>query len=72
MRIHTDSALGKNESIEVTKRFRICGHTARTIYGDTKEELIKKVTSREIIGDYHSLQEYKNDRWTTIGKFRTR
>ena len=61
----------KNESIEVTKKFRACGHIANTVYSNSKEELIKKVVNKEIFG-IDILQEYRNGRWTTIGKFKTK
>ena len=69
MKIHRDSELGSNESIKVTKRFRISAHIANTIYGNTKDELVEMVTKRMVYGDYHSLQEYRNGKWVTIGKF---
>lgn len=68
MKVNQTSTIGRNESIEVTKRFRLSGLMARTVYGDTKEELIAKVKSGEVFG-IDALQEYKNGRWTTIGKF---
>ena len=61
----------KNESIEVTKKFRACGPIANTVYSNSKEELIKKVVNKEIFG-IDILQEYRNGRWTTIGKFTTK
>ena len=61
----------KNESIEVTKKFRACGDIANTVYSNSKEELIKKVVNKEIFG-IDTLQEYRNGRWTTIGKFTTK
>ena len=70
MKIHRESAIGANESIKVEKKFRLTGLIARTIYGDSKQVLINKVINREVYG-LDTLQEYKNGRWTTIGKFRT-
>lgn len=70
MKIRRESAIGANESIKVEKKFRLTGLVSRTIYGNSKQELINKVVNREIYG-LDTLQEYKNDRWTTIGKFKT-
>ena len=71
MKVNHDSAIGRNESIATTKRFRACGHIANTVYSDSKEELIKKVVSKEVFG-LDTLQEYRNGRWVTIGKFITK
>ena len=72
MKVNHDSMIGRNESIKVEKKFRISGCIARTVYGDTKEELVSKIKNHELIGDYNSLQEYRNNKWVTIGKFVTR
>lgn len=68
MKVNHDSIIGRNKSITMTKRFRACGQIANSVYSNSKEELIKKVVSKEVFGLY-ILQEYRNGRWTTIGKF---
>ena len=71
MKVNHDSVIGRNESIEITKKFRVCGQIANSVYSNSKEELIKKVVNKEIFG-VDTLQEYRNGRWTTIGKFTTK
>lgn len=71
MKVNHDSVIGRNESIVITKRFRACGQIANSVYSDSKEELIKKVINKEVFG-LGTLQEYRNGRWTTIGKFTTK
>jgi hypothetical protein len=71
MKVNHDSIIGKDENIAVTKKFRVCGHIANTVYSNSKEELIEKVVNRKIFG-IDILQEYRNGRWTTIGKFKTK
>ena len=68
MKVNHDSVIGRNESITITKRFRACGQIANSIYSNSKEELIKRVVSKEVFG-LNILQEYHNGRWITIGKF---
>ena len=68
MKVNHDSVIGRNESITMIKRFRACGQIANSVYSDSKEELIKKVVGKEVFG-LDILQEYRNGRWTTIGKF---
>lgn len=68
MKANHDSVIGRNESITMTKRFRACGQIANSVYSNSKEELIKKVVSKEVFG-LDILQEYCNGRWITIGKF---
>lgn len=68
MKVNHDSVIGRNESITITKRFRACGQIANSAYSNSKEELIKKVVSKEVFG-LNILQEYRNGRWITIGKF---
>ena len=71
MKVNHDSAIGRNESIAATKRFRVCGQIANSVYSDSKEELIKRVVNKEVFG-LDTLQEYRNGRWVTIGKFITK
>jgi hypothetical protein len=69
MKVHSTGMKFENdEAIKVEKKFRLSGMMARTIYGDSKEELINKVKSGEVFG-IDILQEYKGGRWVTIGKF---
>ena len=69
MKVHsTGMKFESNESIEVEKKFRLSGVMARTVYGDSKEELINKVKNGDVFG-IDTLQEYKGDKWVTIGKF---
>ena len=71
MKVNRETAIGRNESIKIEKKFRLTGLMARTVYGDSKEEMINKVKSGEVIG-VDTLQEYKGGKWVTIGKFVTK
>lgn len=69
MKVHsTGIKFENNEPIKIEKKFRLSGVMARTVYGDSKEQLINKVKSGEVFG-IDILQEYKGGRWVTIGKF---
>ena len=69
MKVHgTGMKFENNEPIKVEKKFRLSGMMARTVYGDSKEELINKVKSGEVFG-IDTLQEYKGGKWITVGKF---
>lgn len=69
MKVHsTGMKFENNKPIKVEKKFRLSSMMARTVYGDSKQELINKVKSGEVFG-IDILQEYKGGRWVTIGKF---